>query len=99
MAVTGRVGAVSFRILEPTESQPPSVGPQTGDSRARVSVVSINHKRLGLKNLRLHDLRHDATSTMTMAGVSQRAVMAMLGHRDLRMTVRYQHLSPEHLHD
>ena len=36
---------------------------------------------------------------MTMAGVSQRAVMAMLGHRDLRMTVRYQHLSPEHLHD
>jgi len=34
-----------------------------------------------------------------MAGVSQRAVMAMLGHRDLRMTVRYQHLSPEHLHD
>ena len=38
-------------------------------------------------------------STMTMAGLSQRAVMAMLGHRDPRMTVRYQHLSPEHLHD
>jgi site-specific recombinase XerD len=36
---------------------------------------------------------------MTMAGVSQRAVMAMLGHRDLRKTVRYQHLSPEHLHE
>jgi len=36
---------------------------------------------------------------MTMAGVSQRAVMAILGHRDRRMTVRYQHLTPEHLHD
>jgi integrase len=56
-------------------------------------------KRLGLKDLRFHDLRHDAASTLTMAGVSQRAVMAMLGHRDPRMTVRYQHLSPEHLHD
>ena len=38
-------------------------------------------------------------STVRMAGLSQRAVMAMLGHRDPRMTVRYQHLSPEHLHD
>ncbi len=56
-------------------------------------------KRLGLKDLRLHDLRHDAASTLTMAGVSQRAVMAMLGHRDPRMTIRYQHLSPEHLQD
>jgi hypothetical protein len=25
--------------------------------------------------------------------------MDMLDHRDPRMTVRYQHLSPEHLHD
>lgn len=56
-------------------------------------------KRLGLAGLRFHDLRHDAASTLTMAGVSQRAVMAMLGHRDPRMSVRYQHLSPEHLHD
>jgi hypothetical protein len=23
----------------------------------------------------------------------------MLGHRDPRMTIRYQHLSPEHLHE
>ena len=34
---------------------------------------------------------------MTMAGVSQRAVIAMLGHRDPRMTVWYPHLSSEHL--
>jgi integrase len=56
-------------------------------------------KRLGLKDLRFHDLRHDAASTLTMAGVSQRGVMAMLGHRDPRMTIRYQHLSPEHLRE
>jgi integrase len=53
--------------------------------------------RLGLKDLTLHDLRHDVASTLTMAGVSQRAVMEVLGHRDPRMTIRYQHLEPGHL--
>lgn len=56
-------------------------------------------KRLGLRDLRLHDLRHDFASTLTMAGASQRVVMALLGHKDPRMTLRYQHLSPEHLRD
>ena len=54
---------------------------------------------LGLKNLRFHDLPHDAASTLTMANVPQRTIMAILGHRDPRMTMRYQHVSPEHLRD
>ena len=56
-------------------------------------------KRLGIKDMHFHDLRHDAASTLTMGGASQRAVMAMLGHRDPRMTIRYQHLSPGHLRE
>lgn len=40
--------------------------------------------RLGLKDLHFHDLRHDAASTLTMAGVPQRTVMAILGHRRTR---------------
>ena len=43
--MTDRVAAVSFRILKPTESQPPSVGLRTGARRARVSIVSINFDR------------------------------------------------------
>ena len=54
-------------------------------------------KALSLSNLKFHDLRHDVASTLTMAGVSQRAVMEILGHKDPRMTLRYQHLSPGHL--
>jgi Phage integrase family len=54
-------------------------------------------KRLDLKNLTVHDLRHDAASRLTVGGASQRAVMEILGHRDPRMTVRYQHLAPGHL--
>jgi integrase len=55
--------------------------------------------RLGIKDLRFHDLRHDAASTLTMAGVPQRAVMDILGHKDPRVTARYQHLAPGHLRD
>ena len=54
---------------------------------------------LKFSNLTFHDLRHDTASTLTMAGAAQRTVMALLGHRDPRMTLRYQHLSPEHLRD
>lgn len=54
---------------------------------------------LEIKDLHFHDLRHDAASTLTMAGVAQRAVMEILGHRDPRMTMRYQHLAPGHLRD
>jgi integrase len=54
-------------------------------------------ERVGLKDLSFHDLRHDVASTLTMSGVSQRAVMEILGHRDPRMTIRYQHLEPGHL--
>jgi integrase len=55
--------------------------------------------RLGLKNLHFHDLRHDAASTLAMAGVPLRTIAEILGHRDMRMTARYAHLSPQHLRD
>jgi hypothetical protein len=34
-----------------------------------------------------------------MANVPQRTVMAILGHRDPRMTMSHQHLTLEHLRD
>lgn len=54
-------------------------------------------RALGFSNLKFHDLRHDVASTLTMAGVPQRTIMEILGHKDPRMTLRYQHLAPEHL--
>ena len=56
-------------------------------------------KELGLADLKFHDLRHDVASTLTMAGVPQRTVMEILGHKDPRMTLRYQHLTPAHLRE
>lgn len=67
-------------------------------SRNRVSMAFRRAcKKAGIRNFRLHDLRHHFASRLTMAGQNQRTLMELLGHKDPKMTTRYQHLSPEHL--
>ena len=56
-------------------------------------------ERAGIVNFRFHDLRHCFASHLTMGGVNLRTVQILLGHKDLRMTIRYSHLSPEHLRE
>jgi site-specific recombinase XerD len=56
-------------------------------------VSPLLDERLGLKVFRLHDLRHDFCSWLTMRGVTPRAVQKLPGHADLQMTKRYSHLS------
>ena len=51
-------------------------------------------KKVGLPEVRLHDLRHSYASFLVNAGRSLYEVQKLLGHHDPKVTMRYAHLSP-----
>jgi len=54
---------------------------------------------IGLKDLRFHDLRHEAVSRFVEAGLSDQKVAAISGHKSMQMLQRYTHLRAEDLVD
>ena len=56
-------------------------------------------KRANIEDFRFHDLRHTAASWLRMKGADIHTVAQLLGHKDLRMAARYQHLSGQFLFD
>jgi integrase len=63
--------------------------------------VSVAFARLcrnqKILDFRFHDLRHTAANWLRMQGADIHTVAQLLGHKDLRMAARYQHLSPAFL--
>jgi len=54
-------------------------------------------KRAGVMNLRLHDLRHTASTNLRRAGVDATTAMKIVGHKSERMHRRYNTVEPEDL--
>jgi integrase len=68
----------------------------TGDSVTpdNVSIAFLRACRdVNICDFRFQDLRHTAASLMISQGADINAVADFLGHRDLRTTARYQHLT------
>jgi integrase len=64
----------------------------------RTAWMDTRHK-VGLDDLRFHDLRHEAVSRLVEAGLSDQEVAAISGHKSMQMLRRYTHLRAEDLVD
>lgn len=53
-------------------------------------------RRSKIAKCRFHDLRHSFATRLVMAGVDIVTVQELMGHRDIKMTKRYSHPTPEH---
>lgn len=51
-------------------------------------------RKAELRELGWHALRHSFASQLVMAGVSLKTVQELLGHTDIKITMRYAHLAP-----
>lgn len=72
----------------------------TGRAGARMAEVKGSFEalvqRAGIENFRFHDLRHTFASRLVMAGVDINTVRELMTHSDIKMTLIYAHLSPDH---
>jgi integrase len=48
-----------------------------------------------IEDFRFHDLRHSFASRLVMKKASIKAVQDLLGHKDIKMTMRYTHLADD----
>ena len=74
------------------------VFPSTKTKEPRTNIFysfKMACSKASIKDLRFHDLRHTAATLMITGGVDLVTVSQILGHSDIKMTMRYAHPTPE----
>ena len=97
--LTTRAAAIIGRYLEHARAEHVFVSktgrPYTSaEANRRLQRAAV---KAGLRDVCVYTLRHTFISRLVQAGVSLPEVAALAGHRDVRMTMRYAHLAPQHL--
>jgi site-specific recombinase XerD len=52
-------------------------------------------RKANIENFPWHDMKHDFASQLVMKCVDLNTVRELMGHADMKMTLRYAHLAPE----
>jgi site-specific recombinase XerD len=73
--------------------------PDTGEAWTTIRKSFFSSLRdAGIeRHFTFHGLRHTTASHLIMSGVDLRTTAKILGHKDLKMTLRYSHLAPDFL--
>lgn len=71
---------------------PISGGPLNNINKAYLAIM----EKAKITNFTFHDLRHTFASRLVMAGVDINTVRELMTHADIKMTLVYAHLSPDH---
>jgi integrase/recombinase XerD len=89
-----------WRVVRPT---PPKLFPSRhSDGAIAPGTVRIALRRAAAefgiaKNVTPHVLRHSFATHMLELGVEMRVIQQLLGHSSIRTTMRYTHVSREHI--
>lgn len=89
----GTLQGITRRLDSPYVFYEPSNGKPYQDVKRSFKTALKNAK---ISDFKFHDLRHTFASHLVMAGVDLTTVKELLGHKDIKMTLRYAHLAPAH---
>lgn len=79
------------------ESEHVFASPRTGGRLDNISkAFGAVVEAAKIRDFRFHDLRHTFASRLVMAGVDINTVRELMTHSDIKMTLVYAHLSPDH---
>ena len=74
-----------------------SIGNKIHRNKLRTKLIQIAKKADISELTKLHTLRHTFASHLVMKGVDLASVQKLMGHADIKTTMIYSHLAPEHL--
>jgi integrase len=69
------------------------------NDKAPTPAITRMCKRAGIRRIGWHVLRHTFASHLAMKGVSIQKIQTLLGHTDVKTTMRYAHLAPSTLRE
>lgn len=99
--MTGEVRALLLALHQKNQGNPLVFLEADGTEVKYAHIYRRFHKaqdKAGITNkIRFHDLRHSFASNYMMNGGNVFDLQKLLGHTDIKMTMRYAHFTPDHL--